>query len=86
MAIGYTAGLELDRINNDGPYSPENCRWATRQENLNNKRGALRTPSGETVAQFCARTGISKSTVQYRLARGQSPYGTCSTAGPATVL
>jgi len=36
---GYESGLQIDRINNDGNYHPENCRFITRQLNTNNTRG-----------------------------------------------
>jgi hypothetical protein len=44
-------GLEIDREDNDGPYSPGNCRWITHKENSSNKRNTKYVEyKGETIA------------------------------------
>ena len=49
LSHGYRDDLTIDRINTDGNYCPENCRWATYSEqNMNTKRSKRYEFNGET--------------------------------------
>ena len=68
-------GLTLERKDNDGPYSPSNCTWATRLQQARNRRTRrLLTCQGETksLSEWAETTGLTKTTIASRLARGWS--------------
>ncbi len=68
-------GLSIERIDPNGDYSPENCRWATLLEQHNNTRSnRFLTFQGktQTMAQWCRELGVSYDLVCDRLSRDWS--------------
>jgi len=53
IANGYKDNLQIDRIDNNGDYCPENCRWATRLENSRNKRNSIFITINGNTNQLC---------------------------------
>ena len=58
LAHGWHKGLQIDRIDNDKGYYPDNCRVVTCKENNNNRRNTVRLNDGTPFAVFCSSIGI----------------------------
>ena len=68
-------GRTLDRIDLDGHYTPENCRWATRQEqNRNKSNTVLVDHNGEMIStsEFARIYGVGQTSLSQRIRAGQN--------------
>ena len=75
MENGYKDGLTIDRIDPNGDYCPDNCRWVTITEQQNNRTSNRQyTYNNEThnISEWATKAGIPYSTLYMRLRNGWS--------------
>lgn len=82
MKNGYKDGLTIDRIDVNGNYEPDNCRWVTMEVQVNNRRNTIYLQYKgikHSLSEWCKITNLSRSTILHRLERGWSIEKTLST-------
>ena len=76
LSNGYKEGLQLDRIDNNKGYSPENCRFVTPQVNECNRRNNVLLTIGnktKSISEWSRKVGCKKDLISSRLKLGWSP-------------
>lgn len=79
---GYAEGLTIERIDNDGPYSPDNCTWVTKAQQNINKRATKKAYCADArinIAKLAAKHGLRAGTLQWRLSHGWPLHEACHT-------
>ena len=77
-----SAKHSLDRIDNNGDYTPENCRWTTSKvQNRNRTGNKLLTHNGQTmsVSAWAEQTGVPRGAIYMRLRSGWTVADAIST-------
>lgn len=70
MANGYTDELTIDRIDVNGNYEPNNCRWATiKEQGFNRRNNHLLTFNGitKTMMEWSMETGLNYDCIRARI-------------------
>lgn len=70
MANGYKEGLSIDRIDVNGNYCPENCRWITMQEQYYNKRNTVYLTyknKTQSLLDWCIELNLDYALIKRRL-------------------
>ena len=89
MAHGYNDTLTIDRIDVNGDYCPENCRWVNQETQSNNRRSNISvTINGRTqnLTQWCKELGLPRGRIFARVERGWNPVEALMYKGDARIV
>lgn len=66
LSNGYKTGLQIDRIDNNGSYAPDNCRFVTARENANNRSNTIYY-KGIALKDYCRENNLNYGAIIMRI-------------------